>query len=174
MYSGLIFWGALLLALIQPISFAQAGSTSGENDQCKRIRAKLMTVRVTEGCTSPVAFCAEGAITRDSWIQGKTEAIVLGLVPSVGLPGIEPETTLAYAGDRTIMTSHGTLTLRFTGVFDTARGEFSELERVTDGTEKLSGATGTIYLTGRSSADGTSFEGDITGFICAAGSVRAQ
>jgi hypothetical protein len=174
MYRTLIRWGALLLALVQTVSFAQGGSASGEKERCLRIRAKLMTVRVTEGCTSPVAFCAEGVIIGDGWIHGKTQGIVLGLVPSVGLPGIEPETTLSYAGDRTIVTSHGTLTLRFTGVFDTSRGEFSELERVTDGTGELTGATGTIYLTGRSSADGTSFEGDITGVICAAGSAKKK
>jgi len=174
MYSKLILWGVFTLAVVQPTTFAQAGSDSGKNHRCLRIRAKLMTVRVAEGCTSPVDFCAEGVITGDGWIHGKTKGIVLGLVPSVGLPGIEPETTLSYAGDRTIVTPHGTLTLRFTGVFDTARGEFSELERVTEGTGELMGAAGTIYLTGRSSADGTSFEGDITGVICRADSAKEQ
>jgi len=173
-YRGLIFLGALLLVLVQPVWFPQASFATGENNRCMQIRAKEHAVRVTEGCTSPVDFCVEGVITGDGLIQGKTSATILGLAPSVGLPGIEPETTVSVAGERTIMTSHGTLTLRFTAVFDTARGEFSELLRVTAGTGKFREATGTLYLTGRLSADGTSIEADITGFICRAGLAKEQ
>ncbi len=147
-------------------------SASGEDNPCKQVRAKEHAVRATEGCTSPVGFCVEGVITGGGWINGKTKATILGLAPSVGLPGIEPETTLSVVGDRTMVTSHGTLTLRFTAVFDTVRGEFSELLRVTDGTGRFLGATGTLYLTGRLKADGISFEGDFTGVICLAGSAE--
>jgi hypothetical protein len=164
--------GALLLVLVQPISFAQVYGASGEGDRCQQVRAKEHAVRVTEGCTSPVGFCVEGVITGGGSINGKTKATILGLAPSVGLAGIEPETTLSVAGDRTIETPHGTLTLRFTAVFDTVRGEFSELLRVTDGTGKFLGATGTLYLTGRLGADGISIEGDFTGVVCLAGPVR--
>jgi hypothetical protein len=84
----------------------------------------------------------------------------------LGFPSIEPETTLGYVGDRLIETKHGDLTLRFTGVFDTLRGEFSELARVVSGTGKFEDATGTYYLTGRSNAAGNEFVGDITRTIC--------
>lgn len=161
-------FGALLLVLVQPISFPQVYSASGESSRCQQVRAKEHAVRVTEGCTSPVGFCVEGVISGGGWINGKTKATLLGLAPSVGLPGIEPETTLSVAGDRTFETSHGTLALRFTSVFDTARGEFSELLRITGGTGRFVGATGTLYLTGRLSADGISIEGDFTGEICLA------
>jgi len=164
--------GILLLVLVQLIWFAQVCSASGEGDRCHQVRAKEHAVRVTEGCTSPVGFCVEGVISGGGWINGKTNATISGLAPSVGLPGIEPETTLSAAGDRTIVTSHGTLNLRFTAVFDTARGEFSELLRVTNGTGKFIGATGTLYLTGRLSADGISIEGDVTGEVCLAGSAK--
>jgi hypothetical protein len=164
--------GALLLVLVQPISFPQVYSAFGEGGQCQQVRAKEHAVRVTESCTSPVGFCVEGVITGGGSINGKTKATILGLTPSVGLPGIEPETTLSAAGDRTIETSHGTLTLRFTAVFDTVRGEFAELLRVTEGTGKFLGATGTLYLTGRLGADGISIEGDFTGEVCLAGSAK--
>jgi len=160
--------GALLLLLVQPITFAQVYSAFAEGDRCQLIRAKEHAVLVTEGCTSPVGLCVEGIIAGGGWINGKTQATILGVAPSVGLPGIEPDTTLSVAGDRTIVTSHGSLTLRFTAVFDTARGEFSELLRVTEGTGKFLGATGTLYLTGRLS--GISVEGDFTGEVCLAGS----
>ena len=77
-------------------------------------------------------------ITGGGWINGTPKATLLGLAPSVGLPGIKPETTLSVVGDRTIMTSHGILTLRFTAVFDTVRGEFTELLRVTNRTGDFS------------------------------------
>jgi hypothetical protein len=133
---------------------------------CKRLNARLATVAVSEGCTSPVDFCAAGVITGDGLVQGRTEVVVLGLLPSVGFPSIEPDTTLAYAGDRIIETKHGDLSLRITGVFDTLRGEFSELERVVGGTGRFENAVGTVYVTGVSNAAGNEFEGDITGVIC--------
>src|SRR5262245_5178647 len=114
MSSKSVFLGFLLFVAVRTISVSQDDSVSKDKSRCKRITAKLATVRVTEGCKSPVGFCAEGVITADEWVHGKTAANVLGLVPSVGLPGIEPGTTLSYAGDRTIVNSHGTLTLRFT------------------------------------------------------------
>jgi hypothetical protein len=129
---------------------------------------ELATVRVSENCTSPVNFCASGVVTGKDLISGTTHATVLGLVPSVGLPGIEPETTLSYAGERTIQTSHGTLTLRFTGVFDTARGEASELERVTAGTGRFKNATGTVWLAATANTEGTVFEGKLSGQLCLA------
>lgn len=164
--SARVLLGALLPVLLQLVSSAQICSASNEDARCQPVRAKEHAVIVTENCTSPVGLCVEGVITGGGWINGKTQATVLGLAPSVGLPGIEPETTLSVAGDRTIETSHGTLTLRFTAVFDTARGEFSELLRVTGGTGKFLGATGTLYLNGRLS--GTSVEGDFTGVVCLA------
>ena len=82
-----------------------------------------MTVTFLAGCTSPIGLCFEGVVTGDGLIHGRTEAVVLGLSPSVGLPGIALETTLGFVGDRLIETTHGDLTLRFTGVFDTARSQ---------------------------------------------------
>lgn len=155
-------------------SSAVAADARKEHSQggqvCKRLNARLMTVAVTDGCLSPVNFCAEGLITGDGLIQGRTFATVLGLIESVGFPGIEPATTMGYVGDRLIETRNGNLNLRFTGVFDTARGEFSELERVlvAGGTGEFEGATGTVYLTGRSNAEGNAFVGRITGKICSA------
>jgi hypothetical protein len=155
--------------------FAVCWSTIGERANvlaqsatCQNVMAKLATARFTSGCTSPVAFCATGTITGGGLVHGATTAVVLGLAPAVGLPGIEPNTTLSYVGDRVIETEHGTLTLRFTGVFDTVRGEFSELERVMGGTGVFEGATGTLWLTGSSFNDNNNFRGDLTGQICSA------
>jgi hypothetical protein len=164
---------ALALVLVcspLPLGLAAAPGheRSGRLDdtrRCRRIEAKLTSVRVTENCTNPNG-CFAGVITGDRLIRGTFRASAFGFVPSVGLPGVEPETTFSFAGERTIETPQGTLTLRFTGVFDTARGEFSELERLTDGTERFDGATGTLWLAGISNADATAFEAQITGQVC--------
>lgn len=156
--------GPILLALSCSI-----GAHAQTEQVCKQLNARLMTVATLNGCTSPVDFCAEGVIAGDGLIQGTTFATILGLIESVGLPGTaEPATTLGYVGERLIETKKGDLNLRLTGVFDTARGEFSELERVTvdGGTGIFDGATGTIYLTGTSNAAGNEYYGQITGTIC--------
>ena len=144
----------------------ESGAQTGQ--VCKQLNARLMTVATLNGCTSPVNFCAEGVVVGDGLIQGRTFATILGLIESVGFPGTEPATTLGYVGDRLIETKHGNINLRFTGVFDTARGEFSELERVLvdSGTGVFDGATGTVFLTGTSNAAGNEYYGQITGTIC--------
>jgi hypothetical protein len=166
----------LLFALccsLMPIGIA-ATSHQRSNERvdrekkCKRVEAGFAGVPVTENCDSPVAFCGAGVITGNGLISGTFRSTVFGFAPSVGLPGLEPETTLAYAGERTIDTVHGSLTLRFTGVYDTARAEFSELERVTAGTRRFDDATGTMWITGTSNATATVFEGSITGQLCVA------
>jgi hypothetical protein len=141
------------------------GQPDSRSAGCQHVMAKLETVRTSQNCTSPVAFCAAGVITGGGVVHGTTTGVVLGLVPAVGLPVIEPNSTLSYAAERTIQTARGMLTLRLTGVFDTVRGEFSELERVTGGTGIFEGARGTLWLIGTTS-DGTTFQGDLIGEVC--------
>jgi hypothetical protein len=102
-------------------------------------------------------------VTKDRLISGTTFASVLGLAPSLGLPGLEPETTLSIKGERTITTARGDLMFHFITVFDTARGEFAEINRVIGGTERFAGATGTLWITGTGT---TVFDGRVTGQIC--------
>ena len=157
-----------LLAVCWALSAAHSpmlGQTDSQRTGCQHVMAKLATVRTSQNCTSPVEFCAAGTIIGGGVVHGATTAVVLGLVPAVGLPGIEPNSTLSYAAERTIQTARGMLTLRLTGVFDTVRGEFSELERVTGGTGVFEGARGTLWLIGTTS-DGTTFTGDLIGEVC--------
>jgi hypothetical protein len=130
---------------------------------CKGIKASGTSVVVTTDCRSPIGLCAAGFFTGDELIKGATFASVLGVAPSIGLPGIEAETRVSLAGERTITTGDGTLAFRFVTVFDTARGEFAEINRVTGGTGKFEGATGTLWFTGTGT---TSFVLEVTGQIC--------
>jgi hypothetical protein len=160
-----------LVCSISTVAVAVSADDQGRRDRdtkCRSIDGKLASVRVADHCGSPVDFCAVGVITGDGLVGGSFKASAFGFAPSVGLPGLEPETTLSYAGERTIDTTRGTLTLRFTGVFDTARAEFSELERVAAGTGRFEGASGTVWVAGHSIASGTAFEGKVTGEVCLA------
>jgi hypothetical protein len=153
----------LLLSLLSTIWFSEAFGQEADDDRCKEIKATLATTLVTENCPSPVHLCAAGLITRDELISGRTFVSVLGVAPSIGLPGIESPTSVSLAGQRSITTSHGTLFFRLITVFDTLRGEFAEIDRVTGGTGKFEGATGTLWLTGTGT---TVFEGKAAGQIC--------
>lgn len=156
-----ILGGALLAIALSPAATAQPPKT------CKQINARMMTVAFSDfPCASPISFCAGGVITGDGLIHGNTVATVLGMAPVTPGGSPEPESTVSYVGDRVIETTHGDATLRFTGVFDTARGEFSELSRVVEGTGRFENATGTVYITGRSNEPGNEFIGDIKGLIC--------
>jgi hypothetical protein len=147
------------------VMFGTSGQSATHEATCKPIRAQLEAEAFVDGCNSPVDFCAAGAISRDGWLAGETEAVMLGLAPGAGLSPIVPDGTLAFVGDRTISTRFGSLTLRITGVFDTVTGEFSEFEQVASGTGGFRDATGTLYLAGTSPTPST-FVAEITGTLC--------
>ena len=115
-----------------------------------------------------MGLCTKGEITEGGMLNGTTEFIALSVAPAAGMPGVEPDTTLSYSGLLTITTKHGTLLIRDVGVFDTARGVFSELERITEGTERFVNAKGTLFIYGPAAADGSGFTGSIRGDVCLA------
>ena len=154
--------GAFLSIVVALVSAAPGQAKSPE--VCRRVNARLATVVFMDGCLSPIGVCAEGVIARDRLIRGRTDVTMLSLQPID--VSYEPPTTLSFVGDRLIETRRGNLNLRITGSLDTARGEFAELMRVESGTGRFENATGTLYLTGTSNAEGTEFFGDVTGRVC--------
>jgi hypothetical protein len=167
----------LMLAAISLIAYAvivcaiHVTPAVAEDDggRCKQVRARFMNTIVTEDCTSPVGLCTAGVLTGSRLLNGPNTFTAFGLAPSAGLPGIVPETTVSFAGERVMRTERGTLTLSAVGVFDTAptaMGEFDELETVIGGTGRFAGATGTLHLFGRATADRSGFVGNIRGELC--------
>lgn len=139
-----------------------------ESGICIPVRAEIQSTFFAEGCESPVGLCTTGEITQGGILNGTTEFTALSVAPAAGMPGVEPDTTLSYAGLLRITTKHGMLLIRDVGVFDTARGVFSELDRITEGTERFFGATGTLFIYGPANADGSGFTGSIRGEVCLA------
>jgi hypothetical protein len=139
-----------------------------DGGMCIPVHAKIQSTFFAEGCNSPVGLCTTGEITEGGLLNGSTSFVALGMSPAAGMPGVEPDTTLSYSGLLKITTRLGMLTILDVGVFDTARGVFSELDRITEGTERLFGASGTLFIYGTAFADGTGFGGSIRGEVCLA------
>jgi hypothetical protein len=145
-----------------------ASSDSDRAPRCRHVRANVAVVSTAQNCTSPIAFCSTGAVTAGGLLNGTFTGSVLGLGPSAGLPALAPASTLSFVADHRIETSGGDLIMVGTGVFDTARGEFAEIDPIIGGTGVFAGATGTLWLTGTSPDGGASFTGDVTGNVCVA------
>jgi hypothetical protein len=160
----LIILTCVLSTVGLPMAFGQEqDELRQDHGRCERIKVHYALQFVNTNCPSPIGLCAAGVIAGNQLVSGTMFVNILGLAPSIGLPGIEPETDLSIAAERTITTSHGTLMLRVAAVFDSARGEFAEINRVTGGTGTFEGATGTLWTTGTGT---TFFRGQATGKIC--------
>jgi hypothetical protein len=118
------------------------------------------------GCPdSPIGLCSSGTVDSGT-IKGSKEAVYLGLVPSAGLTGVEPGATMSYAGTSVFHTAEGDLHTSFVGVIDTIRLVFTEVSRITHGTGGWVNATGDLFISGTVTADGASFESQMTGRVC--------
>ena len=132
------------------------------NPQCKNFFAVQHDRLITDGCTSPIAFCAGGEFSGNHGFRGSFFFSALSFDPIAS----DPLGRLVVPGISTYTTSDGVLTISDVSVFDTARGTFAGVGRITEGTGRFAGTTGDIFTTGRVSADGITFTTDMTGEIC--------
>jgi len=158
----------LLFALALVGTVGPVRQTKAAADGCHKINAQFAGAYVIPpDCPSPLGLCTQEQIIGGGLLTGTSRGHFVAAVPLVatGLP-VSP-TILSYVFEFVITTERGTLTLRDTGIFDQASGEFTDLSRVVGGTERFEGASGTLFLNGKFT-DATSFEGDISGEICLA------
>lgn len=156
-------------------------SEQGQAQFCRTISASLSASFYADGCESQVGLCTAGDLLRRSGGQvvGSTDYVADGIgggvigEDSIVFPPVEPPTTWSYAGILTLITDLGDLISTDVGVFDTAGGGFTELNRVQGGTGIFEGATGTFFINGESFPDGSGFDADITGEICVTSSQAA-
>jgi len=141
--------------------------------RCFDTRATISVRFVTEGCTSVVGMCIAGRIrSRHGILSGTTAFQATGLgggvvgEPSIVFPPAEPPTTWSYSGQLAVTGPLGTLDLEDVGVFDTARGTFTEMNRVMGGTGVWRDATGDLFIYGHAHDDFGGFDGTIRGQIC--------
>lgn len=142
----------LLIAIAARSAFADS--------QCKTFFAVQHDQLITEGCTSPINFCAGGTFTGNHGFRGNFFFIALRFDP------IANDTRLVVPGISTYTTDDGTLKISDVSTFDTQRRTFAGIGHITEGTGRFAGATGDIFTTGRVSEDGLSFTTDMTAQIC--------
>jgi len=110
-------------------------------------------VLVTDGCTSPVGFCARGTFKGNHGFKGASgfSAFSFDLIPN------DPIGRLAVPGESTYTTSDGQITVSDVSVFDVERGTFAGVGRIVAATGEFAGATGDVFTYGHVSEDGNSF-----------------
>ena len=137
-------------------------SVAAANPNCKTIYAVQHDTLVTDGCTSPIGFCAGGTFTGNHGFHGNFFFSALNFIPIAN----DAFSRLVVPGTSIYTTSDGVLTISDQSAFDTQRGTFAGIGRIVSGTGRFAGATGDVFTTGRVSADGQSFTTDMTAEIC--------
>ncbi|MGZ6125495.1 MAG: hypothetical protein ACXWLR_11085 [Myxococcales bacterium] len=134
-----------------------ASSAARADHQCTEIDSPIVTRYFVDGCTSPLGICTEGTVR-----IGKQQATTRFRALTVA-PGPSPD-VLLYTGELVITTREGTLTIRDSGLLQSATGQFFELDEVVSGTNKYKHLRG--LLTSQGLATPTGFDGTLTGMIC--------
>ena len=104
-----------------------------------------------------------GTITQGGILNGTTQAVFT----SAFTPTPHPS-TFSFTDDLTITTNKGVLKTHNVGIFDVATGLFSAIDRIDPNasTGDFAGATGVLYVNGKTTDGGATFQGEITGEIC--------
>lgn len=127
-----------------------------EDGSCKEARGNLSVVNNGNGTTS-------GRIRQGGRLNGTTQAVFT----SAFTPTPDPN-TFSFTDDLTVTTHRGVLKTHNVGVFDFATGLFSAINRIDPNasTGDFAGATGVLYVNGKTTNGGATFQGEITGEIC--------
>ena len=114
-----------------------------------------------------------GTITQGGILNGTT----LAVFTSMFTPTPDP-TTFSFTDDLTITTKssgnlresrgHGVLKTHNVAIFDVARGVFTAVDRIDPiiSTGDFAGATGVLYVNGKTPDGGVTIQAEITGEIC--------
>jgi len=150
---------ALVALTIGLFSLSQSTS-AGSN--CYRAIGNLSVVNNGNGTTS-------GTITQGGGLNGTTQAIFTSAFTATPDPN-----TFSFTDDLTVTTTStfhkGELKTHNVGIFDGATGLFSAINRIDPNasTGNFAGATGVLYINGRTTDGGATFQAEITGEICLA------
>jgi hypothetical protein len=125
-------------------------------DDCKKVHGSLSVVNNGNGTTS-------GIITQGGRLNGTTQAAFT----STFTPTPDPS-TFFFTDDLTVTTSEGILKTHNVSIYDVATGVFSAIARIDPNTSTgdFAGATGVLYINGKTADGGATFQAGITGEIC--------
>lgn len=137
-----------------------AEPTARSKPKCVKVSGTLISSLSKESCSSPVGICTKGEFKGDKLLNGPFFFSGDSMGPA---SPADATTTLVYSGVITLQAKQGTLTIRDTGIFDTANGLVAARDLIVGGTGIFEGATGYIYINGRGT---TSFVHQASGEIC--------
>jgi hypothetical protein len=148
------------------------GAAAGSHRRCHPVDATFTSGLVgPPECTSMLG-CAEGTIRHDALLKGSMFVTLLEYAP---LPASVPQSVISVTTSRSLEPRRGgSLSAEGYGVFETASGFitgdftdslFSEVNFITGGTGRFTGATGTLYQFGWATGP-ASFAGEIHGTVC--------
>ena len=131
--------------------------------RCKMISGGI-TSFLRNDCPTPTGFCTDGTFFGDGLLNGTTHTTVEAIAAAAGGLLGEVPTTLSFTGLITFVTTKGILTVRDTGIFDTAgQGLFSSRSVVVDGTGEFVGATGFLFTHGTGLSE---LQTEVSGEVC--------
>jgi len=135
--------------------FSLTPSASAVSD-CQKAHGTLSVVNNGNGTTS-------GTITQAGRLNATTQAVFT----SSFTPTPEPS-TFSFTDDLTLTTVNGALRTHNVGIFNVATGVFSAINRIDPNasTGDFAGATGVLYINGRTADGGATFQAEISGEIC--------
>ena len=161
---------ALFLFALKNVAGGSIAIGAGPPVVCRSVHGTIHSLFTTQNCTSPVGLCTAGTITDAGPLDGSTFFSALAVVPSAGLPSVEPAANLSYSGQLTITASNGTLVTHDLGVLDANHLAFTEIERPSSGTGIFANpGTSVFFISGSIVDNGQGFQGDLTGTVCASG-----
>jgi hypothetical protein len=145
-----------LVALIIGLFSLPQSVTAVSN--CQQAKGNLSVVNNGNGTTS-------GTITQSGKLHGTTQAVFTSALT----PTADPN-TFSYTDDFNVTTNRGILRTHNVGLFDVATGLFSEIAWIDPNasTGDFAGATGVLYINGKTTDGGATFQAEITGEICSA------
>lgn len=136
---------------------------------CRPVHGTIHSV-FTNCTTSPVGLCTAGTISDAGILDGTTTFVAFDVAPSAGMPSNEPKENLSYSGQLTIVAGNGTLVTNDLGVLDVKHLAFTEIERPASGTGIFANpGTSVFFISGSIVDNGTGFQGDLSGTVCASG-----
>lgn len=104
-----------------------------------------------------------GTITQGGKLNGTTQAVFTSMFILTPDP-----TTFSFTDDLTVTTDKGVLKTHNVAIFDVARGVFTAVDRIDPiiSTGDFAGATGVLYVNGKTPDGGATIQAEITGEIC--------
>ena len=149
----------LCLFPLEQSTSAQEKSTSAQSASrpCRNAEGKLSEVSSPNGTT--------GRITNGGILNGTTQ-----LIFTSGVLATPDPTTVSYTEDFTVTTNRGVLITHDVGLFDFSTGVFTAMNRIDSNasTGRFAGATGVLFISGKTTDGGATYKSNITGEICLA------